>query len=307
MLINYFPRVEIPNVDLTGKLAIVTGANVGIGYGTVEHLISLNCEVVLACRTEYKALAAIKTLKQTHPSAKLHYLNLDLADLSNVRDFVTKFNQQWDKLDLLINNAGLIQFGYEVTVDGFEKCFQINVLGPFLLTRLLIPTLQKASAPRVINVSSLAHLGGDCPVDNLNWETSSFYFGGKSYSDTKLMIIMNTREFAKRYSNTNIKFLSLHPGTVATEFSKKPEPNLPFYYPLFWLIFWILHTLIAMNIENGSKNSVFCAVDEKIAEENNGEYIDNGKLAKPWYKAKDTNLCRALYQRCCQYAQVDEE
>jgi retinol dehydrogenase-12 len=155
---RYFDGVKCNSkIGLTGKVAIVTGANTGIGFETALDFAQRDARVIIACRNLDKANAAAEKIKKLSKNNKVQVEKLDLSDLSSVRKLAEKMNSTLNKLDLLINNAGIMATPYTKTIDGFEMQFGTNHLGPFLLTNLLLPLLKKAEGSRIINVSSIAH------------------------------------------------------------------------------------------------------------------------------------------------------
>src|SRR5450755_3596030 len=169
-----------------GKLAVVTGANSGIGWHTALELARAGCEVILAVRTEAKGLDAVKRIERELPQAKVRAELLDLASLRSVRAFSEKVSSE-PKLDLLVNNAGVMSVPRrQTTEDGFELQFGTNFLGPFALTGLLMPALRRASAPRITTVSSgAANMGlKRINFEDLQWERS--YGPWKAYCQSKL-------------------------------------------------------------------------------------------------------------------------
>jgi NAD(P)-dependent dehydrogenase (short-subunit alcohol dehydrogenase family) len=156
----------------TGKTALVTGANSGIGYQAALELARHGAHVLLACRNAARGQAALERLKREAPGAAADLVEMDMASLASIRSFATAFAGRGIPLDLLINNAGVMALPKrEVTVDGFERQFGTNHLGHFALTGLLLPQLLAASAPRVVTVASLAHRNGKIDFENLQSES----------------------------------------------------------------------------------------------------------------------------------------
>jgi NAD(P)-dependent dehydrogenase (short-subunit alcohol dehydrogenase family) len=207
---------EIP--PLGGKLAVVTGANSGIGWHTALELARAGSEVVLTARSEAKGWQAVDRIRRKMPHAKVRSDLLDLASLESVRDFAASLNRE-AKLDLLVNNAGLMAIPQrQVTEDGFEMQFGTNYLGPFALTMLLMPALQRAD-PRVTTVSSRAANMGLKRInfDELHWEGS--YGPWKAYCQSKLADLMLMLELGRRSrAAAGIPLLSnaSHPGYART-------------------------------------------------------------------------------------------
>jgi NAD(P)-dependent dehydrogenase (short-subunit alcohol dehydrogenase family) len=199
--------------DLSGRIAIVTGANSGIGFHTARELALHGAAVTLACRDIGRGAQAVKRIKAVHPEADVDLTYLDLADMSSVRSFA----DDWRKpLDLLINNAGVMAPPKRRTTrDGFELQFGTNHLGHYVLTGLLLPHLLQAAEPRVVTVSSMAHFGGQLSVLDAN---GGPYNSQQAYSDSKLANLIFAMELQRRATSSGTKLVSTaaHPGVSAT-------------------------------------------------------------------------------------------
>jgi NAD(P)-dependent dehydrogenase (short-subunit alcohol dehydrogenase family) len=197
----------------TGKTALVTSANSGIGYQAALELARHGAQVLLACRNAAKGQAALERLKREAPGAAAELVEVDMASLASIRSFATAFAGRGIPLDLLINNAGVMALPKrEVTVDGFERQFGTNHLGHFALTGLLLPQLLAAPEPRVVTVASLAHRNGKIDFENLQSERGYKPLG--AYSESKLANILFAKELDRRARVAHSKLLSLavHPG-----------------------------------------------------------------------------------------------
>lgn len=205
---------DIPNQQ--GKLAIVTGANSGIGFEAARALAENGAYVVLACRNRQKGEEALNAIRTAAPTAEAEMMVLDLADLSSVRAFAADFQARHDQLDLLINNAGVMALPYRKTADGFEMQFGTNHLGHFALTGLLLPTLMATPGSRVVNVSSSAHRMGTMRFDDLNWEED--YSKWSAYGMSKLANLLFTYELQRRLEaeGSQTTAVACHPGYAAT-------------------------------------------------------------------------------------------
>ena len=209
-----------------GRVAIVTGANSGLGYYTAKGLAEKGCEVIMACRNTGKGEEAMKSILKEKPGAKLKVMRLDLAELGSVHDFAAAFKKAYSQLDLLINNAGLMAIPRRTTADGFEMQFGVNHLGHFALTGLLFDLLKATKGSRVVNVSSAAHNLGDIRFEDIHWEKG--YNKWKAYGMSKLANIHFTHELADRVSSngTEVKVLVAHPGYADSRLIEKgPEMN----------------------------------------------------------------------------------
>ncbi|MEQ1438927.1 oxidoreductase [Fontimonas sp. SYSU GA230001] len=206
---------DIP--DLSGKTALVTGANSGLGLATAQALAAHGARVVLACRGQAKADAAIAQIRARTPEARLEYLELDLSDLGSVRRAADQFRAGHPRLDILVNNAGVMGLPLLRTGDGFELLFGTNHLGHFALGGLLLDRLRAAPGARIVSVASLAHWTGRMPLDDLNWERRRYSKAG-AYAQSKLANLMFALELQRRVDRAglDIKSIAAHPGYAAT-------------------------------------------------------------------------------------------
>jgi NAD(P)-dependent dehydrogenase (short-subunit alcohol dehydrogenase family) len=211
---NHWTATDIP--DQSGKVAIVTGANSGIGYDTARELAKKNATVIMACRNTEKGQAAAHSVVNEHPQAKVIVKQLDLSDLASVKGFAEDFRSEYNRLDMLINNAGVMAIPYGKTADGFERQFGTNHLGHFALTGLLIDLLLSTEGSRVVTISSTAHLMGSINFDDLNGEKSYFKWG--AYGQSKLANLLFAYELQRRLAAAGSTTISVaaHPGYTAT-------------------------------------------------------------------------------------------
>lgn len=204
--------------SLSGKTALVTGANSGIGYHTARELARKGAAVTLACRNPAKAQDALRRLTAEIPGAKAGLAALDLSDLASVRAFGAEYAARGAALDILVNNAGIMApLSRKTSPDGFEIQMATNHLGHFLLTSLLLPSLKRAPAPRVVTVASIAHRGGKIDFDDLMSERR--YVPWSAYARTKLANLLFAFEFQRRLDKAGSKILSVaaHPGVARTK------------------------------------------------------------------------------------------
>lgn len=208
--------------DLTGRVALITGANSGIGLEAAKALAARNCAVVLACRDPGRAEAATAEVKAAGPSARVESRALDLASLQSVRSFAEGVRRDFPVVDLLINNAGVMAPPYARTADGFELQFGTNHLGHFALTGLLLDVLEAAAAARIVTVSSNAHRMGKMRFEDLQWEKGYSRWG--AYGQSKLANLLFTRELHGRLAKAGRKTraVACHPGYSATNLFKLP-------------------------------------------------------------------------------------
>ena len=210
---------EIP--DQSGRVSVVTGSNTGIGLETAAALARHGAHVVMACRDQGKGRAAAARIAADGASGTLDVMVLDLADLASVRSFCDAFHERYDRLDLLINNAGVMWPPASKTVDGFELQFGTNHLGHFALTGRLLDLLRRTSGSRVVTVSSVSHRVGTIDFDDLHWESRP-YHANRAYGQSKLANLLFAYELQRRLDRTGIGTMSVaaHPGYTGTDLQR---------------------------------------------------------------------------------------
>jgi NAD(P)-dependent dehydrogenase (short-subunit alcohol dehydrogenase family) len=198
-----------------GRVAVVTGANSGLGLVTARELARNGARVVLACRSEVRGREAADRIAAEVPDAEVEFARLDLGDLASVREFADSFSG--DRLDLLVNNAGVMALPYGTTADGFETQFGVNHLGHFALTGLLFPVIAETSGARIVTVSSMVHALSDIDLDDLNSEKGS-YRKWIAYGRSKTANLLFTHELARRLSGAGSDTVAAaaHPGYAST-------------------------------------------------------------------------------------------
>ena len=278
---------------LDGKLAVVTGANIGIGKAAAREFLTRGARVVLACRNTAAAEATRAELEQeTGIAGKLVVMHLDLSSFQSVRDFAAKLCAQESKLDILVNNAGVAFFPRTLTEDGEEQVMQVNHLSNFLLTNLLADLLAAAPSARVVMTSSLAHEWADKGIqfDDLKWETTK-WDSWQAYGQSKLANILFAKEFGRKYASEGITTYSVHPGAVHTELGRNYKSKVPaFLHPLTDLSRHFLKTP-----EGGAATLVYCAVEPSLASQSGQYYADCAqKAASPL--ATDDKAAKKLWK-----------
>jgi NAD(P)-dependent dehydrogenase (short-subunit alcohol dehydrogenase family) len=198
--------------DQSGRVAVVTGANSGLGYEITKGLAELGAEVVMACRSTDRGTSAKHALEREVPGASLAVLELDLADLDAVASFADAFDEAYDELDLLVNNAGVMALPRRETADGFEIQFGVNHLGHFALTGHLLPALERADDPRVATMSSGIHERGRIDFEDLQGERD--YDKWAAYAQSKLANLLFAYELDRRADS--LTSVGAHPGYAAT-------------------------------------------------------------------------------------------
>ncbi|MFI9596826.1 oxidoreductase [Nonomuraea sp. NPDC052265] len=266
---------DIPN--LTGRTAIVTGANSGIGLPTARELARHGARVIVATRSADKGEAAVAEIRRAVPEADVAYGGLDLADQSSIRRFAATV----DKVDLLVNNAGIGMIPRQVTKDGWEMQFGTNHLGHFALTGLLLPRLLAGPDARVVTVSSAAHSMGRLDLDDLGLERG--YGRMSAYARSKLANLLFTLELQRRArtAGTALTSVATHPGATATSIFKV-GPLQP------------LLGLFLQSAEAGATPSLYAATSPAIT---GGEFVGpRTKLLTPSETARSEEVARRLWE-----------
>jgi NAD(P)-dependent dehydrogenase (short-subunit alcohol dehydrogenase family) len=261
---NHWTTADIP--DLTGKVMIVTGANSGIGFETVKEFARKGAQTILACRRMDKGWAAFDQIQSKIPYATMEILQLDLSDLSSVRAFVETYKAKYNRLDVLVNNAGIMSVPHRKTADGFESQLGINHLGHFALTGLLLDVILATPRARVVNVSSIAHWRGHMNFENLMFDGGKGYGNRAAYQRSKLANLLFTYELERYFEEHGLDTIAVaaHPGVSNTDLAdhvKAIKILRPF-------VGWILQSA-AM----GALPIIRAAVDPDV---NGGQYYGPG-------------------------------
>lgn len=252
-MIEKWTESNIP--DLTGKTIIVTGGNSGLGYETCKMFAKNNAKVIMASRSIERCKEAVKKIHKSIPNADIDIMRLDLGNLDSIKSFVEEFNEKYQKLDILINNAGVMFTPNMRTSDGFEFQNGINHLGHFALTAQLFPMIKKTKGSRIVNVSSLAHTFGEMDWDDYMFEKE--YNSKLSYGRSKLSNLLFTYELDRRIKKAglDVKVLAAHPGGSNT--------NLVRYLSKKWWYFIMVPLIfvIAQSAKIGALPQVRASVD----------------------------------------------
>jgi NAD(P)-dependent dehydrogenase (short-subunit alcohol dehydrogenase family) len=257
---------DIP--DQQRRVAIITGGNSGIGYETALALAGKNAQVILTTRSLEKGEAAKRSIHEKHPQAEVVVMELDLADLKSVRRFVGTFLAKYKRLDILINNAGVMALPQRKTVDGFEMQFGTNHLGHFALTGLLLPILKATPNGRIVTVSSGMHVRGDIHFDDLQWEKKYDRWG--AYAQSKLANLLFAYELQRRLAATNSSLISVgcHPGYAATNL-QAAGPQMDGSIVTLWMM-KLVNAILAQGQDMGALPTLYAAV---AADVNGCDYI----------------------------------
>lgn len=217
--------------DLTGQIAIVTGANTGLGKETASILASKNATIIMAVRNTTKGDKAAGKIQKRYPQSNIKVMKMDLSSLKSVKSFSDNVVKEYKQINYLINNAGVMAPPYSKTEDGFELQLGTNHLGHFALTGHLISLLKATPGSRIVNVSSMAHNAGNLDFDDLNWENRE-YRAFPSYCDSKIANLYFTYELARKIKNSDLKVTAAHPGWTATDLQRN-SGLFSFFNPFF--------------------------------------------------------------------------
>ncbi len=248
--------------DQTGRVAIVTGSNSGIGYEAALELARAGATVILAVRDPQRGEEAAQRIRQASPHASVEVMTLDLANLDSVRAFADAFGQKHDALHLLVNNAGVMMPPKSHTADGFELQFGTNHIGHFALTGLLLDRLVHTEGSRVVSVASMAHNWGTIDFEDLQWERKR-YKKGKSYGQSKLANLLFTYELQRRFDAAGAKTVAVaaHPGWTATNLQRSSG------------LFRAMNPIFAMRAWQGALPTLYAATAGDVE---GGQYFGPG-------------------------------
>lgn len=261
--------------DQTEKVAVVTGANSGIGFYTAKALAEKNAQVVLAVRNTQKGKAAAQEIRLSHPKARLEVLPLDLSDLETVWNFAAAFHSRFNRLDLLVNNAGVMGIPYRKTNDGFETTIGVNHFGHFALTGLLLDSIVATPAARVVTVSSGMHRLAKASLAEIIYPAKHQKW--TAYANSKLANLLFAYELQRRFETNGLDTISLatHPGYAATNL-QSAGPAMEGNQFVTWAM-KLANQLFAQSAEMGSLPILYAATAETVL---GGDYIGPEKEAR---------------------------
>ena len=263
-------------MTLEGRTCIITGANSGIGKETALALAQMRARVVMVCRNKPKGEAARREISRKTGSNAVDLLICDLSSFAQVRRLADEVKQSYERVHVLINNAGLFSFSGR-TEDGLETTMAVNYFAPFLLTNLLLDPLKESAPSRIVSVSSAAHYGGHIDIDDVRKGGTATGWG--AYSNSKLAVVMFTHELARRLNGTGVTANCLHPGAVATGMWRIPSGIVrPFM----------------RSAKKGAETSVYLASSPEV-EGVSGEYFDDKKVRRSSEESYDEEQAKALW------------
>jgi NAD(P)-dependent dehydrogenase (short-subunit alcohol dehydrogenase family) len=280
--------------SLEGKVCLITGATSGIGLVTAAALAGLGARVALTGRRPSRLQAALSHIRTQHPQAKLHAFQADFADLSQVERLASDILEKFERLDVLVNNAGAYYNRRHPTPYGeMERTLVVNHLAPFLLTQRLLERLQASAPARIVNVASGAHIYATLDFDDLGFRRG--YFGMRAYARSKLANILFTYELARRLQGSGVTVNAVHPGQVATDIWRT---NFPVVGPLIKGFV----RLTGLTPEQGADTVIYLAASPEV-EGVSGKYFVRRKPVRSSLLSYDEDAARRLWQvseaLCC--------
>lgn len=271
---------------IAGKVCLVTGATSGIGKVTATTLAALGAEVIIAGRNQQKTENAVRQIRTETGNESVHYLLANFSDLQQVRALAKSFNEKYSRLEVLVNNAGAFYNNRIETHYDIEMTFLVNHLAPFLLTNLLLETIQGSTPARIVNVSSDAHKYDMMDFDNLGFKHG--YSGMKAYARSKLANILFTYELARRLAGSGVTVNALHPGHVATDIW---STSFSFIGPV---LKWVMG-LFALSPEQGADNTLYLASSPDV-EGVTGRYYVKREPVQSSAISLDVNIAQSLWE-----------
>lgn len=270
------------NVNMAGKVALITGANSGIGKETALALARMGANLVMVCRDRERGRLALEETKSKSGNATVELMICDLSSQTQIRKLAQELKQKHDRLDLLINNAGVILTRRRVTEDGIESTFAINHLAYFLLTNLLLDLIKQSAPARIVNVSSTVHSSATIDFNDLQAERS--YGGMRAYGQSKLANVLFTYELARRLEGSNVTVNCLHPGVIATNIFRDISGLVGTASKLF-----------LKSPKRGAETSIYVATSPEV-EGVTSKYFDDKKAVRSSPESYDEAIAQRLWQ-----------
>ncbi len=270
------------------RTCVVTGATSGIGERTAEALGRLGAQLVLVGRNREKCTQTAERLRRITGNPRISFQLADLSSQRSIHDLADRLRSEYPRVDVLINNAGAVYVNRQLSVDGIELTFALNVVAPFLLTQRLTDRLIADAPSRVVMVASAAHRGVSLDFDDL--QASRHYSGYSVYSRTKLALILLTHEFARRFDGTGVTVNAVHPGFVRSGFGRN-DPGI------FSLVVNFFSFLVALRPESGARTPVYAASAPELASVS-GAYFVHSHPVKSSKQSYDDDAARRLWQVC---------
>jgi len=276
---------------MEGKICIITGANSGIGKATAIDLAKMNATIVMMCRSKERGEEAQKEIIELTGNKKVDLFLCDLSSQESIRKFVSEFKSKYQKLHILINNAGVMLSKRGVSVDGFEMNFAVNHLAPFLLTNLLLDALKNSAPSRIINVSSAAHRMAKMDFDDLQSEKMKYRLM-KIYGASKLALMLFSYELSRRLEGTSVTVNTLHPGLVNTNLGQDQSSFSQGFGKLFF-----------KKPEKGAETSIYLASSQEV-EGITGKYFAKKQQKQSSEESYNEDYAKRLWKLSAEMTQL---
>jgi NAD(P)-dependent dehydrogenase (short-subunit alcohol dehydrogenase family) len=273
-------------MNMRDKTVLVTGATNGIGKAAALELARMGARVIVVGRNRAKTEATVHEIKAHSQNQLVDMLLADLSSMTEVRRLANEFNCKYERLDVLVNNAGGVFSSRQETVDGYELTFALNHLAPFLLTNLLLDTIKVSAAARIINVASVVHTRGRINFDDLQSKRSYGLGGFAAYAASKLANVLFTYELARRLEGTGVTVNALAPGNVASGFGHNNQGVMD-------LVFRVIHRF-AKTPEQGAETIIYLASSPAV-EGVSGKYFDECQAVSSSPASYDEVIARRLW------------
>jgi retinol dehydrogenase-13 len=273
-------------MNMQNKIALVTGANSGMGLATTVALAKQDAHVIMLCRSQQRGELALAQAREQSGSAIIELMLCDLGSLASIRAFVEAFLEKYGILDVLVNNAGIFTLKRQMTADGFEAMMGVNHLGHFLLTNLLLDAILRAPQGRIVNVSSGAHKSGR--IDFANPYLTKGFSAWRGYAQSKLANIWFTRELSRRLAGTSATANSLHPGAVSTNMGVDRDTG-------FGKAIHVVLRPFFLTSAQGAETAIYLASSPEVRTVS-GEYFYKKKVAATSARAKGDEQARRFWE-----------
>lgn len=275
--------------EMNNKICLITGATSGIGLETAKEIAQLGATVIVVGRNATKGAAVVAQIRQQTGNEAVEFMPADLSSQKAIRTWVEQFNKKYARLDVLVNNAGIVVMSKQTSVDGIEMTWAVNHLGYFLLTNLLLDTLIASAPARIVNVASALHFQGRIDFADL-YGRRGFYNGLAAYNNSKLANVLFTYELARRLAQrgAGVTANTLHPGGVRTNLVARNGG-------IFRWIAQPLFDLMAVSVVEGAQTSVYLASSPKV-EGVTGKYFDQCRERKSSRASYDEAAQKQLWQ-----------
>ena len=268
------------------KVCLITGSTSGIGKATALGLARLGATVIVVARDESRGQETLEYLKRGSDGVPAHLFIADLSRLDSIQNLAKAFMEQFERLDVLINNAGVVTRHGKNTIDGIDTLFAVNYIAPFLLTNLLLDLLKSSAPSRIINVSSAAHEYGNIDFDDVQ---SRKRRGWRAYGDSKLALVLFSYELARRLEGTRVTVNALHPGVISTNLLSGRESSL------FRGFLRAISSPFLRSPKKGAEPSIYLASSPEV-EGITGKYFDKLREQKSSERSYDEEAGKKLWQ-----------